>query len=75
MRGTQIVTVCGQNLGRMVDLYFNEDTGEIEGYEVSGGIFADAYSGRSFVPAVQTLKIGEDYALFPRSWRKWWKNK
>jgi uncharacterized protein YrrD len=65
MKGTQILTVMGQNLGKMVDLYFDEVSGMIEGYEVSGGIFADAYSGRSFVPAVQTLRIGEDYAFVP----------
>ena len=63
--GTHIMTVSGQDLGKMVDLYFDETTGAIEGYEVSGGIFADAYSGRSFVPAVQTLKIGENYAFVP----------
>ncbi len=65
MKGTNIVTVSGQDLGKMVDLYFDESTGEIEGYEVSGGMFADAYSGRSFVPALQTLRIGEDYAFVP----------
>jgi uncharacterized protein YrrD len=65
MNGTHIMTVSGQDLGRMVDLYFDETTGAIEGYEVSGGIFADAYSGRSFVPAVQTLRIGQDYAFVP----------
>ncbi len=65
MNGTHIMTVSGQDLGKMVDLYFDETTGAIEGYEVSGGIFADAYSGRSFVPAVQTLRIGEDYAFVP----------
>jgi uncharacterized protein YrrD len=65
MNGTHIMTVSGQDLGKMVDLYFDETSGAIEGYEVSGGIFADAYSGRSFVPAVQTLRIGEDYAFVP----------
>jgi uncharacterized protein YrrD len=65
MSGTNIMTVSGQDLGKMVDLYFDETTGAIEGYEVSGGIFADAYSGRSFVPAVQTLRIGENYAFVP----------
>jgi uncharacterized protein YrrD len=65
MNGTHIMTVSGQDLGKMVDLYFDETSGGIEGYEVSGGIFADAYSGRSFVPAVQTLRIGEDYAFVP----------
>jgi uncharacterized protein YrrD/pyrimidine deaminase RibD-like protein len=65
INGTHIMTVSGQDLGKMVDLYFDETTGAIEGYEVSGGIFADAYSGRSFVPAVQTLRIGENYAFVP----------
>jgi uncharacterized protein YrrD len=65
MNGTDIITVSGQDLGKMVDMYFDETTGAIEGYEVSGGIFADAYSGRSFVPAVQTLRIGEHYAFVP----------
>jgi uncharacterized protein YrrD len=65
MNGTHIMTTSGQDLGKMVDLYFDETTGAIEGYEVSGGIFADAYSGRSFVPALQTLQIGEHYAFVP----------
>jgi uncharacterized protein YrrD len=65
LKGTRIMTTDGRNLGTMIDLYFDEQTGSVEGYEVSGGLFADAYSGRSFVPAVQTLKIGEDVAFVP----------
>jgi uncharacterized protein YrrD len=65
MKGTKIVSTDGRDLGTMIDLYFDELTGDIEGYEVSGGIFADAYSGRSFVPAPETLKIGEDVAFVP----------
>jgi len=65
LRGTKIMTVDGRDLGTMSDLYFDDTTGVIEGYEVSGGIFADAYSGRSFVPAPETLKIGEDVAFVP----------
>jgi uncharacterized protein YrrD len=63
--GTRIMTTDGRTLGTMVDLYFDERTGEIEGYEVSGGVFSDAYSGRSFVPAPQAFKIGEDVAFVP----------
>jgi uncharacterized protein YrrD len=63
--GTRIMTTDGRSLGTMIDLYFDERTGEIEGYEVSGGLFSDAYSGRSFVPAPQTFKIGEDVAFVP----------
>jgi uncharacterized protein YrrD len=67
LRGTQIMTVNGRNLGKMVDLYFNAQTGDVEGYEVSGGIFADAYTGRSFVPVSETIRIGQDYAFVPDS--------
>lgn len=66
LKGTRILTLDGRDLGTMVDLYFDEWSGDIEGYEVSGGLFADAYSGRSFVPAPQTLKIGQDVAFVPR---------
>jgi uncharacterized protein YrrD len=65
LKGTKIMTTDGRDLGTMVDLYFDDISGTIEGYEVSGGIFADAYSGRSFVPAPDTLKIGEDVAFVP----------
>ncbi len=65
LKGTRILTVDGRDLGTMIDLYFDEKTGDVEGYEVSGGLFADVYSGRSFVPAPQTLKIGKDVAFVP----------
>ncbi|NJR64935.1 MAG: hypothetical protein HC772_05845 [Leptolyngbyaceae cyanobacterium CRU_2_3] len=65
LKGTHIMTTDGRDLGKMVDLYFDEQTGVIEGYEVSGGLFADAYSGRSYVPVPHTLKIGEHVAFVP----------
>jgi uncharacterized protein YrrD len=67
LRGTQIITLNGRNLGKMVDLYFNASTGSVEGYEVSGGLFADAYTGRSFVPTSQTFRIGQDFAFVPNN--------
>lgn len=65
LKGTRIMTTDGRDLGTMADLYFNERTGQVEGYEASGGVFADAYTGRSFVPAPDTIKIGEDVAFVP----------
>jgi uncharacterized protein YrrD len=65
LNGTRIMTTDGRSLGRLIDFYFDEATGKIEGYETSGGLFADAYSGRSFVPAPKTLKIGRDVAFVP----------
>ncbi|MBW4576527.1 MAG: PRC-barrel domain-containing protein [Aphanothece sp. CMT-3BRIN-NPC111] len=66
MVGTKIVTEEGYDLGTIIDLYFDKQTGAIEGYEVFGGLFADPYCGLSFVPAPQNLKIGEDVAFVPR---------
>jgi len=65
LKGTKIVTTDGKDLGKLTDLYFDERTGMVEGYEASGGLFADAVSGKSFVPAPHTLKIGEDVAFVP----------
>jgi len=63
LKNTKITTVNGQDLGTFLDIYFDEHTWDLTGYEVSGGLFADIYSGRSFVPAPLTLKIGEEYAF------------
>jgi uncharacterized protein YrrD len=65
LRGTRILTTEGLDLGGLVDLFFNEQSGQVEGYEASGGMFADAYSGRSFIPAIETLHIGADVAFVP----------
>lgn len=59
----QILTLNGQNLGTIIDLYFDDQTWRVKGYEASGGLFADIYSGRSFIPAPQTIEIGKDYAF------------
>ncbi|NJN37988.1 MAG: hypothetical protein HC790_03440 [Acaryochloridaceae cyanobacterium CSU_3_4] len=65
LKGTRIMTTDGADLGIMVDLFFDDKTGIVKGYEVSGGLFADVYSGRSFVPAPKTFKIGVDFAFVP----------
>ncbi|MFN6460774.1 MAG: PRC-barrel domain-containing protein [Nostoc sp. DedVER02] len=65
LKKKKILTTEGLYLGGLVDLFFDEHSGLVEGYEVSGGVFADAYSGRSFVPASETLKIGDDVAFVP----------
>lgn len=65
LKGIKLMTVSGRDLGSLHDVFFDEKTGRAEGYEVSGGIFADMYTGRSFVPAPQTIKIGHDVAFVP----------
>ena len=67
LKGKKVMTEDGKDLGTVTDLYFDELAGRLEGYEVSGGLFADAYSGRSYVPAPMILKIGEDVLFVPTS--------
>lgn len=64
--GKAINTTDGRNLGAFSDIYF-EDDGTIVGYEVSGGLFADAVSGRRFMPVPESFTLGDDVALVPPS--------
>ncbi|MGE0821188.1 MAG: PRC-barrel domain-containing protein [Candidatus Binatia bacterium] len=64
-RRLSLMTADGHNLGALVDVYFDEHTGVIDGYEVEGGLFADQSGGRSFVPAPTTLVVGTDVAFVP----------
>ncbi len=63
--GTKIMTDDGKDLGKINDIFFDELTGTIEGYEVTGGIFADAVSGKSYLPSPGSFRIGKDVAFVP----------
>lgn len=63
--GLTLLTTDGQNLGRIADVFFDEHTGRVEGYEATGGLFADLSSGRTFVPAPESVQIGADTAIVP----------
>ncbi|GMA14482.1 photosystem reaction center subunit H [Deinococcus metallilatus] len=65
--GLTLLTTDGENLGKIADVYFDEHTGRVEGYEATGGIFSDLSSGRTFVPAPESVQIGEDAAIVPVS--------
>ncbi|HEY9693045.1 MAG TPA: PRC-barrel domain-containing protein [Oculatellaceae cyanobacterium] len=65
LKDTRVMTTDGRFLGTMIDLYFDERNGQIEGYEVEGGMFAHPETGHSFVPAPQTIRIGVDVAFVP----------
>jgi uncharacterized protein YrrD len=65
IKGKKVMTESGEFLGSVSDIFFNETSGEIVGYEVSGGMFSDAYSGKSFLPAPKTLTIGADVVFVP----------
>lgn len=65
LMGMTLLTTDGQNLGKIADVYFDEHSGRVEGYEATGGLFADLSSGRSFVPAPESVQIGADAAIVP----------
>lgn len=65
--GMALLTTDGQQLGRIADVYFDEHTGKVVGYEATGGLFADMSSGRSFIPAPSDVQIGADAAIVPIS--------
>lgn len=65
--GMTLLTTEGQDLGKIADVYFNEESGKVEGYEATGGIFSDLSNGRTFVPAPENVQIGEDAAVVPVS--------
>lgn len=65
LKNKKVLTESGKDLGTIADICFDETSGTVEGYEVTGGIFADMYNGRPMVPAPNTLKIGEDVVFVP----------
>lgn len=63
--GLTLLTEDGHTLGKISDVYFDERTGQVEGYEATGGFFADMTSGRTFIPAPGSIQIGKDSAIVP----------
>ena len=59
VRGLQLQTTQGKELGKIEDFRFNDRTGAIEGYELAGGLF----SHNSFLPAPPSIELGKDLAF------------
>lgn len=56
-RGSQILDPAAHDLGHVVDIFFRDDGGLIEGYEVSRGLFANLCSGTSFIPSTVSTGV------------------
>jgi uncharacterized protein YrrD len=63
--GLNLLTEDGEDLGRIADVYFDDHSGKVLGYEATGGLFSDMSSGRTFVPAPEQVNIGTDAAIVP----------
>jgi uncharacterized protein YrrD len=63
IRGLRVQTTQGKQLGKIEDIHLNEQTGDVEGYELSGGAFLEAFGGRTFLPLPPSIELGKDVAF------------
>ncbi|MEJ7654211.1 MAG: PRC-barrel domain-containing protein [Chloroflexia bacterium] len=65
LAGTKVMTEDGRDLGTIGDMLMDDSTGEVVGYEVSGGVFSSTLKGKKFMPAPETISVGKDVAFVP----------
>jgi uncharacterized protein YrrD len=58
--GKKVFTTTGDAQGSIGDIYFDERTGGVVGYEVSAGLIGDAAKGTSYVATDEITKMGSD---------------
>ena len=63
IKGLKLLTTAGKELGKIVDFTFDETNGSISGYDLSGGLFSDAFEGAPFLPTPQSIELGKDVAF------------
>ncbi len=61
--GLRIFTRSGEELGIVRDVIFDWQTGRIEGFEVSDGLFQDILQGRKILPLFGKVEFGEENVL------------
>jgi uncharacterized protein YrrD len=60
--GTRVFTETGDDQGKLNDVYFDESTGRILGFELSGGAVSDATKGTRYIPVDELVRVGSDVA-------------
>lgn len=63
LRGFRIYTQSGDDIGIVEDVFFDYKTGKVEGVQVSDGLVQDLLVGRSILPFLGKIKIGNDNIL------------
>lgn len=58
--GKKVFTTDGNDQGAIGDIYFDEQTGAVVGYEVSGGLLGDASKGTSYLATDEITTMGDD---------------
>ena len=64
---TKLVASNGHNIGRICDVYFDDKTGVIDGFEIQTGISENQLSSRVFMPLDEDVVCGEGYVLVGRN--------
>lgn len=66
IKGLPVVTVGGDKLGMVEDVYLTQDWGkQIVGYELSEGFISDLKEGRRWLPMPETATKGDDAIIVP----------
>ena len=58
--GKKVFTEVGDEQGTISDMYFDESTGRIVGFEVSGGLIGNVTKGNSYLATEDITRTGED---------------
>jgi uncharacterized protein YrrD len=58
-----VLTYDGDDLGKISDMYFDERSGEIHGFEVSGGRIGDVLRGTSYLTLKDIEVVGPDAVI------------
>jgi uncharacterized protein YrrD len=65
LSGSKIYSEDGTDLGSFGDVYLDEVTGRVQGYEVSGGFVADTMSGKRYMSVPIDRTVGKDVVIVP----------
>jgi uncharacterized protein YrrD len=66
----EIITEEGLRLGRLVDVFFDIDTGEMKWYQVSDSLVTDLLYGRKMMPLPKIQIVGKDKVIVPDNMSK-----
>lgn len=61
--GLRVFSKAGGDIGVVKDILFDIQTGRIEGFEISDGLFQDVMQGRKILPLIGKTELGEEFAV------------
>ncbi|UUZ89394.1 PRC-barrel domain-containing protein [Paenibacillus sp. P25] len=66
VKGLPVITVNGQQLGVIEDVYLETNWGkQVIGYELTEGFISDLKEGRKWSPMPESVTVGEDAVIVP----------